>query len=164
MGKLKIVLVSLLMAAVLFMAACFFCKPLYYRLYLGDRITGSIKVSVDGVPLILDESSFSSTLPMKITVNEFDTSVALKGGEYGSYGFDVNIQGVNNPLEVHIHHFNWWSVTEFQINAEVSTEGNIVSVSSVYTTIDDKGEEVIGNCNDNFDADTDEMIISLGGA
>lgn len=162
MSKLKFAGIVVLTAIVAGMALCFFCKPLYYRLYWGDRITGSIKASIDGVPVVLDGSCFSSSQGINVTVNEFDTSISMKAGEYGSYSFEFVIPDVNIPVQVFVHHFNWWSVTELQLTAEVSTDGNIVSVAYVCISIDDKGEEQILNTNRNFDADTDEIELSLG--
>ena len=162
MSKLKVAGIVVLMAIVAGMALCFFCKPLYYRLYFGDRITGSIKASIDGVPVVIDSSCFSSSHILKAAVNEFDTSISMKAGEYGSYNFEFVIPDVNIPVRVFVHHFNWWSVTDLELTAEVSTDGNIVSVAYVCRSIDDKGEDVILSTNRNFDADTDEIELSLG--
>ena len=162
MRKVKIIVVCILAFIILGMAACFFYKPLYYRLYLGDRITGSIKVLVDGVPVKLDETCFTPLADLKITVNEFDTAVSRKGGEYGAYYIDMIIPDVNIPVQICVHHFNWWCVTDFSINAEVSTDGNIVSVSCTSTCVDDKGEDVQSGWNRNYDADTDVIEFSVG--
>lgn len=163
MSKLKTVLIVVFIVIVLGMAACFFYKPLYYRLYTGDRITGSIRAFVDGVPVILNEDCFVSPEGMKIQVNDFDTSVSVKHGDYGAYSFGFFIQGVNKPVQITVYHYNWWSVTDFQLTAEASTEGNIVSFAIVSTCLDNNGEEITSSRNINIDTDNEDIMLIISG-
>lgn len=162
MSKFKAVMITVVTVIVLGMAVCYFYKPLYYRLYLGDRITGSIKASVDGVPVILDKDCFISSEGFTVTVNEFDTAVSLKGGEYGTYSFGFFIQSVNKPVQITVCHRNWWAVTDFQLDAQADTDGNIVSFALTWTSLDEKGEEVTVSYNKNIDADNEELELILG--
>ncbi len=158
MKKKRIIVIVIFLLIIAAAALCYLYKPLYYRMYLGDRIKGELHVTIDSEPAMLSDYSVSSDSDGFSTKADGDaTKISIKGGSYGGYSFAVNIPGVDIPLEITVFQHNWWNVAIFEMNIAVSTENNTASCSYKYTWIEEDGtiREDTGT--------SDDLFVFLGG-
>ena len=118
---------------------------LYYRLYLGDRITGTVTVTVDGDPYPLEHDAITPTdsdLFKQARVSyrsDGSARVRIHSGAYGMYGFCLTIDGVAQPIHITAYQFNWWNVTSFDLSVSIDTEANTVTFSTVTEQLHNNG-------------------------
>lgn len=142
------------------MAFCLIYKPVYYRLYPGDRIRGDIQVIVDGQTYALTESSFSDS--GKVTSkDDGSANVRIKAGEYGAYEFVMDADAVGQPVTIRCYQYNWWNVMDFDLQLHVDTQQNIATVSGSVITIADNGSKINDTIYCEYDL-TDNIKVSFG--
>ena len=149
--KVWIILLSILVGAALLIGLLInlcklFLPQLYYRCYLGDRVTGTVSVTVDGEVYPLKSGSISSAdsyLLKKARVNyqlNGSARIRIRGGDKASYGFLLYIDGVEQPIRIGTFHYNWWAVTQFDLTASVDTSTDTVTFRCTAKVIDNDGE------------------------
>ena len=122
-------------------------KPFYYRfLYPWDRITGTITVSTDGAPGSLQPNAVSAdedtglfSIPRSRLYGNGTARVMIHGGKYGGYGFLLTVDGVEHPMHISAYQYNWWNVTEFDLQVSVDTAENTVTLASTAKTLNEDG-------------------------
>ena len=66
--------------------------------------------------------------------------VRIHGGDKASYGFTLEIDGVDQPIHIGTFHYNWWDVTQFDIAVSVDTQANTVTFRCAAKVIGSDGE------------------------
>ena len=123
-----------------------FLPQIYYRCYLGDRITGTVTVTVDGEPYPLKKGSitpYDSAVLKKVPVDyrrDGSARVRIRGGDKASYGFLLHIDGVEQPIRIGTFHYNWWAVTQFDLAVSVDTNADTVTFRCNAKVIGNDGE------------------------
>lgn len=163
--KKKYLIILFTVIAVLAFVLCFFCKPIYYRLYLGNRITGSVQLSVDGKLITLDENCFI-TVEDKHSVQQNGDAldIAFKGGDYGTYEFEIEVPNFSERITVTIMQFNWWNVVDFDIDIAIDTANESVTYTYFYTTISEDGTTLYESGTTTDCIGEDDLGIYIGGA
>lgn len=163
--KFKIIFVILLAVVFILSAICFLYKPIYYRLYFGDRIKGTVSVSVDGKAYQLQPKEIQGSDELNLTDNGNIAKLSIHGGEYGGYPICVYIDTADMDalgFEINCFQHNWWNVTEFKLNIEIDTKQNIISYSGDYTTIADSGKKCYDKIEMQQSIDEEYLGISFG--
>ena len=163
--KRKFLIIFFTVMAVFAVVLCFLCKPIYYRLYLGNRITGSVQLSVDGKLITLDENCFITVKDKHSVKQNGDAlDIAFRGGDYGSYGFEVEVPNFSEKIRVTIMQFNWWNVVDFDIDIAVDTANESVTYNYFYTTIAEDGKTLYESGTMTDYIGKDNLEIHIGGA
>ena len=143
MKKYK-VLICVSLAIILALSVCILSKPLAARLYLGDRIKGTVEVVVDGAPFVLSEGNFDVDDGVKLEAGKNGTmNVALRAGDYGDYPLVLTGVFADRPITVHCFQHNWWNIMTFDLKVQIDTEKNEVTYSGSVTTRGADGKKQI---------------------
>lgn len=139
MKKSKIILLALL--CILVMGSIAFLILMPYRFYPGNRIKGTIKLSVDGEIVHLEKDDVYCRKDERISVKnrDDDTKIGIKAGKYGGYDIDLNVPGINEELELSVMQFNWWNVTNFDINIDIDRSSGTICWNYNYTSLKENG-------------------------
>lgn len=127
----------------IFGAAAFFPGRLvYYRLYTGNRITGTVHVEVDDIAYRLDEKDISLSDTGDVTINDDGSAdISIHAGEYGKYRFEISDTPAGNVISVNCFQFNWWNVQTYDLTIAIDTSSGTVTYSGEYTTIAENGRK-----------------------
>lgn len=118
------------------------CSPIFYRLYRGDRIKGTVEVVIDGETYSLRESDIELSDAGKVKINADGTAdISIHAGEYGKYGFDISDTPAGRSVSVSCFQFNWWNVTTFELKIEMNTSQGTVAYSGGYSYIEENGNK-----------------------
>ena len=140
---LIVVALLLLLELALFLLA----RPWYYRLgYFGRRVSGTVRVEVDGEPYDLRAEDFSIVKKglwgERMSVREKSDGsarVAIKAGDYGSYGFYLRLDGLEQPIRIMSYQYNWWNVTRFELLIRVDRAAGTIYIESAAEDLDESG-------------------------
>ncbi len=146
-------------------AFCYFCKPIYYRIYFGDRIKGTISVYVDEKAYLLQPKEIQGTDELELADNGKIAELSIHGGEYGGYPIYLYLDTADMDaleLMINCYQHNWWNVTEFDITIEIDTKQNIISFNVNCTTIADNGEKLYDKIDKQQSLDEENLGISFG--
>lgn len=116
-------------------AVCFLGRPVYYRLYPGDRITGTLTVTVDGEAYAPGSEQFDGLTGFDA---HGDGSAALKihGGEYGAYPIALHLPfDAVSEIQLRCYQANWWDVAKFDLHMDIQTDAQTVTVTGIYSTV-----------------------------
>lgn len=144
------------------MVFCFFCKPIYYRIYPFDRIKGDIEIIIDGQSLSPESSSFynkSRCDDISVKTKDNISSVSVRGGKYGGYSFTIDITEINKPIEVQVFQPDWWTTIDFCLSVDIDTANSEIIYSYNFEQNDDKSV-IIGECRNNLD--DEKLSVSFG--
>ena len=170
--KVWIILLSALLGAALLIALAIgslklLFPQLYYRLYLGDRITGTVTVTVDGEPYPLEYDAITPTdsdliKQARVTYRSGGSArVRIHGGDKTLYGFYLTIDGVEQPLRIAAFHFNWWEVTDFALSVSFDTAANTVTFSTVTEQLHNNGTAYTYVRTETFPLSESEIVFSV---
>lgn len=138
--KKSIIIIAVILAVAVLTSGIlyFFFKPVFYHfLYPFDRITGIIHVTMDGEKynLISDDVTEQYEFKDEISVKAHKDSDGLKtsihGGEYGPYSLAIHIDGLNEPIKAVIYQYNWWNVTEFNLDISIDSAAETITLTSI---------------------------------
>lgn len=147
---------------VLLIMMCVVHKPFYYRVYLGDRIKGSVSVKIDNEVCSLEDKITLSKLG-KVTINDNGTAeIAFRAGRYGSYKFDILALSGEKPVTVDCFQHDWWNVQRFELSVAIDTVGNIITYTGNYSVISEDGSTIYESIN-RKQSMTDESLNILWG-
>ena len=140
---LKIAAVILLLLGLL----CLLSRPWYYRLgYFGRRVSGTVRVEMDGEPYDLRAGDFSIVKNghsgERMSVREKadgSARVAIKAGDYGLYGFYLKLDGLEQPIKVMSYQYNWWNVTRFDLTIRIDRAAGTISFESAADDLAENG-------------------------
>ncbi len=144
------------------MAFCFFCKPIYYRIYPFDRIKGDIHISINGQPLSPESISFynkSRCDDISVKTKDNKSYVSIRGGKYGGYSFAIDIPEMNKPIEVGIFQPNWWNAIDFFLSIDIDTVNNEILYDYDFEQNDSKSI-TIGESRNNLD--DEKLSVNFG--
>lgn len=137
--KKAVLIISLIIAFCI--SVCLLYKPIYYRLYLGDRIKGNIEVVIDDNVYSLEEDNIKLNDSGKIKINDDGTAdISIHAGKYGSYRFDISDIPIERPVSINCFQHNWWNVQTFELRIKIDTSQNLVIYEGSYTTISNDGK------------------------
>ena len=137
------ILVFLLLAAALLWL---FDRPWYYRLfYWGNRIKGTIELTVDGQRVPFEMGSIENPqelFPRSSVFTESDNSVKLSihAGDYGRYRFHIYHDALSKPIRVTVYQYNWWNVCDFKLMIDVDTNAGTVHCVSEARILNEEGK------------------------
>lgn len=120
------VLCIIIIVAVLYVLAMYI--PIFPRIYKGNRIEGSIQISVNQKPIDIRSCNFDFYDTGNVSFYENTAHIALKGGEYGGYTITVTGSDFDVPITINIHQYNWHQITRFDMKADIVNESKICSV------------------------------------
>ena len=138
---------TVLIFLVIGMVVIYFCKPVYYRLYPWDRISGTVHVTMDGRAYELKPDSFGEYIyegdapkPMNISIlNDGSAEIGIKGGGYGEYSTELRIASPEIRIGLGTFQFNWWNVERFDLYIDIDTVNGTVRYSGEKSFIAEDG-------------------------
>lgn len=142
-------IIAVILAVILLLAGIsyLFLKPLYYRFfYFGDRITGTISVTIDGEKYDLKGSDLFAThdnekdIKIGFRNQEDAAAISIHGGEYGPYRLMIQIDGIDSPLEAVIYQYNWYNVSKFDLDISIDRAAETITFSSTAQVFNETGE------------------------
>lgn len=161
-AKKTTVIIVILVTVVISAAFCFFCKPVYYRIYPFDRIKGNIHIRINKQPLSPENISFYNKNrcdDISVKTKDNKSYVSVKGGKYGGYSFAIDIPEINKPVEVCVFQANWWNTTDFSLNIDIDNINNEVGYYWYFKNNDNKSITT-GECRNNLD--DEKLSVSFG--
>ena len=142
MKKIMIALgICLLLALLLGSCSYLFARPMYYRLfYPWDRVTGTVQVELDGEPAAFTVERLEDGDSVGVRKDgSGGARVSMRGRDYGQYGFQLRIDGVEQPVRLTVHKWNW-QVVRFDVRVSVDREEGSVSLTGTVWETDDRGQ------------------------
>ncbi|MCH5350050.1 MAG: hypothetical protein J1E40_12055 [Oscillospiraceae bacterium] len=162
MAKKKIILTICLIMTLCF-SLCILYKPIYYRLYLGDRIKGNIEIEIDNKAYSIEENKidFHSSGKSKM-FDDGTAGISIRAGEYGIYSLEILGTPIEKPISIRCYQYNWWNVMDFELTIKIDTAQNEINYNGNYMTIADNGKKIYNPINYTQSL-TDEYIqLSFG--
>lgn len=159
MSKLKKPLKVILVLLICYLLLFLFCKPIFYRLYLGHRIKGDISVTVNNGNYTLKETQFSGT--DKIKIKDHEAKVSVKAGKYGEYNIYLDLSDIYaeaKPINISCFQSNWWNKLDFELDIEVDTKNKTMKFNGECISVDNTGTQQIQPVEN-----PDEIFIRVGG-
>ena len=145
MGKLKKIMIGLgiCLLLVLLLGSCsyLFARPMYYRLfYPWDRVTGTVQVELDGesVPFTVEKLDGGDSVGARKD-GSGGARVSMRGRDYGRYGFQLRIDGMEQPVRLTVHKWNW-QVVKFDVWVSVDREKGSITLTGTVWETDDQGQ------------------------
>lgn len=135
MKRRCMVICSICILAVVLLAGWFLCKPIFYRLYPFDRITGTLTVTVDGEIYIPESSDFDGLTNFQLR-EDGTSKLRIHAGEYGGYPILLHLDAdAVKEIEIRCFQGNWWDVAKFDLQVNVQTDAQTVTVTGEYSTV-----------------------------
>lgn len=137
--------VILLMILLLGLLCFFFARPWYYRLfYPWDRVTGTVRVELDGKPAAFTivkndamiEQGRTRSSPIQ---GNGSTRVSTHAAEYGKYSFEIQVEGLEQAITATVYQYNWWNVCNFELEVSIDRAVGIVTLVSTAQTLNEEG-------------------------
>ena len=147
--KKAVIIIAVILAVILLFAGIsyLFLKPIYYRFfYFGDRITGTVSVTIDGEPYELKAGDLSAVhdgdqeVKIGFRNGAEAAEITIHGGDYGPYTLRIHIDGIDFPLEAVIYEYNWYNVYEFDLDISIDHETETITFSSTVQLVSEYGE------------------------
>lgn len=126
-SRKKYVIMAVLLVIV---SVLYFCSPIHYRLYGGDRIRGTVRIKADGSSYSLksEDIIFSDTGYVRELTDSY-ADLGLKGGEYGKYTVELNNPPAGKPIKLDFFQANWWDVKNYELSIDIDTKTGKVCFS-----------------------------------
>ncbi|MBR5344054.1 MAG: hypothetical protein IK149_09170 [Oscillospiraceae bacterium] len=162
---LKIAVVILLLLGSLYLLS----RPWYYRLgYFGARISGTVRVEMDGEVYDLRAEDFSTVKTGRwegrLSVREKadgSARVAIRAVDYGSYGFYLKLDGLEQPIWISSYQYNWWNVTRFELLIRVDSAAGTICFESAAEDLDEDGRWRQEPHSETLDLSSDELVYCM---
>ncbi len=145
MSKFKKWLVGLgsILFLTLLLGSCsyLFARPMYYRLfYPWARVTGTVQVEVDGesVPFTVEKLDGGDSVGVRKD-GSGGARVSMRGRDYGRYGFQLRIDGMEQTVRLTVHKWNW-QVVKFDVRVSVDREKGSITLTGTVWETDDQGQ------------------------
>lgn len=130
-------IIAIILAAALLLAGLVFLlfRPLYYRFYPFDRITGTLRITVDGEEYALKAGDVTGRLDASEIAVGFrngadGAEISIRGGEYGPYSLLIQVDGVSIPMEAVVYQSNWWNVVKFDLDISIDRAAGTITFTS----------------------------------
>ena len=130
-------IMAVLLAAVLLLAGTVFLffRPLYYRIYPFDRITGTVRIAIDGENYDLKAGDVtgmldSSEIKVGFRNGADGAELSVRGGEYGPYRLMIHVDGMSSPLEAVVYQTNRWNVSKFELEISIDRAAETITFTS----------------------------------
>lgn len=132
MKKLFISLGFILLVLVIFLLRN---SELYYRIYLGDRIKGTVSIFVDGKQCDISESNIVFMKEGNVKIKDGKALVSMHAGEYGSYKYEI--EGITDePVRANFFQGNWWDIVRYDISISIDTKNKTAVYSGYIKSFD----------------------------
>lgn len=161
MVKKKITL-TVCIVLTLCVLVCIVYKPIFYRLYRGDRIKGSVELTIDDKPCLLEENYFLFHEDGNVKTDGTAADISIHGGEYGKYTFEILDTPIGEPILISCFQFNWWNVQTFELSINIDTEQGELAYNGNCTTIAESGKRSSYPINGSQALDDENIKISFG--
>lgn len=136
LGKISVISVIIFLIS----TAAILGKPLFYRLYPGDRIKGEIRITVDGETVSLKDSDFSGCDKVKIKPDN-TAEISVRADTYGKYAVIMSSNETDPVIHLYFHQFNWWNVYKFNLSVDVDITAGTVTYEGSYTSLKEDGNK-----------------------
>ena len=159
--KILLICAVLLAAAVIF---CFVYAPLRLRLYPGDRIRGTVQLTVDGSRRMLNEKSVQNDGGFQIQYTDDGAAdVRSRGGDYGDYAFELLLDELDQPIIVCCFQHNWWNVQRFELQITVDTASQTIQYTGHSSDYGSNGKRIADSIeiSQTFSDDVYQVLIGL---
>ena len=162
MAKKKIIL-TICLIMILCLSLCILYKPIYYRLYLADRIKGNIEVEFDDKTYFLEETKIEVHNSGKLEMFDNGTAgISFRASEYGIYSLEILDTPIGKPISIRCFQHNWWNVMDFELTIKIDTAQNEITYNGNCMDIAENGKKIYSPISYTQSL-TDEYIqISLG--
>ena len=133
---LKIAAVILLLLGLL----CLLSRPWYYRLfYPWDRYVGTVTVEVDGEAADFTVEKLDDKNPVRVSRQGIGAArVSMHAGDYGVYGFQILVDGVEQPIK--LTSLKWsWKVIHYEARISVDRKTGTVAYTARVRETNDHG-------------------------
>ena len=125
-----------LTAIVLGLALAFFIgRIIFYRLYLGARIKGSIRLEVDGQAVELTKKELKGCTLVKF--KEGKAEIKVKAEDFGLYTITIADGDLDEKIKLDVMKYNWWDVVKFDLTIKADTEAGKADISGSYSSLND---------------------------
>ena len=131
----------MILILVILVGVCFAFPQLPLRVYPGDRIKGTVQLTVDGKAAALTEESFSR-VNEEFTVeplNDTTAQISMRGGAYGLYAVNLNNALADKSISIGCFQHNWWNVLRFDLQIAIDTKEGMITYSGHCTLFGDNG-------------------------
>ena len=171
--KKKIIIPVVIIAVVCAVLLTLLIKPpflnwLSVRLYLGDRFTMDLHVTVDGEDATVSRESGE----YRLKGSSGNYTLSARANDKKSYEYELSVEGKNGdifPVTVRYQHFNWWEIIDGDVTLEINTETNRYKYNGTFTytaeEIDDENNSTYlykdGSCSGANSLDND-IVINFG--
>lgn len=162
MGNKKLFPLIIAVIVIALMTFCFFCKPIYYRIYPFDRIKGNIHIRINEQPLSPESINFynkSRCDDISVKTKDNISSVSVRGGKYGGYSFTIDIPEIHKPIEVQVFQPNWWTTIDFYLSVDIDITNNEIMYGYNFEQ-NDSQSVITGECRNNLD--DEKLSVSFG--
>ena len=157
---------AIITAAVLLLigSSYLFYKPLYYRIfYPWNRITGTVRVTIDGETYALKDSDITGShenadIGIGFSKKDNGARLSVRGGDYGPYNMLIRVDGVDLPLEVVAFQHNWWNVTEFDLDISIDSTAEKITFTSSAKVLNEEGEKIPQNTSTESSFSSENII------
>ena len=114
-------------------------RPMYWRLYFGDRIKGFVNILIDGDQYSSKELEYIGC-KSKI-LKDGTTKISLKANSHGEHSFDIILKELEQPITICFFQANWWNICSFDLRISVDTKEQTVTLCTITTDLNNDGEE-----------------------
>ncbi len=142
--KGKRFLICVLVIPVLLVVICFAFPQLPLRVYPGDRIKGTVQLTIDGETITLREDSFLRVNDdVKVRIRENKAArISMQAGEYGSYGVNLVDDHLDRSVSINCFQHDWWNVMRFHLEITVDTKTQQITYFGHCITFGDNGRRI----------------------
>lgn len=142
--KTLLILVSILFVAIVL---AFIDKPMRYRLYSKERITGRINVEINNQVYEIMPDNITAQFGTKATkvhayTENGSTNISVHAGAYGEYCISIEIDGIPHPLEIVCYQYNWWDICDFELSIYIDNRTETIAIDCLRTSLNNEGEKV----------------------
>ena len=117
------------------------------RLYLGNRATVDMHVTVDGEAASVSRNGGDGFM-LKGKAGEY--TLTAKASDYDNYTYGLMIEGKNGdtyPIKLIYQHWNWWEILKDELTINVDSSSKAIIVNEKYNVT---LEELDGEGNSNY--------------
>ena len=142
--KGKRILICVLVILAILVGVCFAFPQLPLRVYPGDRIKGTVALTIDGQAHALTADSFTR-VNEEVTVqpvNDTTAQIAMRAGDYGLYAVNLNSAFADRSISIGCFQHNWWNVLRFDLQIAIDTKEGTITYSGHCTLFGDNGRRM----------------------
>lgn len=166
--RTKIIISAVCLFIVAALIICVACRPVYYRIYQGDRIKGTLSLTLNDEEIKAKSKNIkcyynSLSFPEDMLCNNTGdgTKISTRANKTGSYFFVVYADEIKAvPIEIEFVQNLRWNVTNFDLSLNIKQENGSykVNYNLKYTDISSNCKKVSHNYSKICDSKDDNKI------